>query len=96
MNKFIFIVLFFCISGTFWSMWLRSEIKSEEAKIKKLENRIKEVEGQLELAEVEWSYITQAKNIEMLNNKYLKLDPIPIVDLDNYFGRTILVSQNEE
>ena len=48
-----------------------------------------------ELAEVEWSYITQSKNIELLNNKFLKLEPIPIVDIENYNEKTLLVSNNE-
>ena len=95
MKKYIFIIIFFCISGTFWSMWLRSEIKNEEVKIKELDKKIDEIEMKTELAEVEWSYITQSKNIELLNNKFLKLEPIPIVDIENYKEKTMLVSNNE-
>ena len=76
-------------------MWLRSEIKSEEAKIRILDKKINKIEKKIELAEVEWSYITQAKNIELMNNKFLKLEPIPIVDLENYKGKLFLVSKNE-
>ena len=95
MKIFTFIIIFVCISGTFWSMWLRSEIKSEEAKIRILDKKINKIEKEIELAEVEWSYITQAKNIELMNNKFLKLEPIPIVDLENYKGKLFLVSKNE-
>tara|TARA_Y100000817_G_scaffold268358_1_gene225395 strand:+ start:399 stop:632 length:234 start_codon:yes stop_codon:yes gene_type:complete len=76
-------------------MWLRSEIKNEEVKIKELDKKIDEIEMKTELAEVEWSYITQSKNIELLNNKFLKLEPIPIVDIENYKEKTMLVSNNE-
>jgi len=95
MKKYTFIIIFFCISGTFWSMWLRSEIKNEEVKIKELDKKIDEIEMKTELAEVEWSYITQSKNIELLNNKFLKLEPIPIVDIENYKEKRLLVSNNE-
>jgi len=30
-----------------------------------------------------------------MNNKFLKLEPIPIVDLENYKGKLFLVSKNE-
>ena len=64
-------------------------------KIRILDKKINKIEKEIELAEVEWSYITQAKNIELMNNKFLKLEPIPIVDLENYKGKLFLVSKNE-
>ena len=95
MKIFTFIIIIFSISGTFWSMWLRSEIKDEEAKLKKIEKKIDIIEKEIELVDVEWSYITQAKNIELLNNKFLKLEPIPIVDIKNYVGRNLAITKVE-
>tara|TARA_B100001123_G_C14633115_1_gene758567 strand:+ start:188 stop:478 length:291 start_codon:yes stop_codon:yes gene_type:complete len=96
MKTFTFLIIIFSISGTFWSMWLRNEIKNEEAKLKEIENEINSLETKIELAEVEWSYITRAKNIELFNNKFLKLEPIPIVDSKSYFRKDLLISKIEK
>ena len=77
-------------------MWLRSEIKDEEAKLKNIEKKISLLDYKLELANVEWSYVTQPKNIEKINNKFLKLEPIPIVDIKSYRKNDIVVSKVEE
>ena len=96
MRVFTFIIIVFSIFGTIWSMWLRSEIKDEEAKLKNIEKKISLLDYKLELANVEWSYVTQSKNIEEINNKFLKLEPIPIVDIKSYRKNDIVVSKMEE
>ena len=96
MRIFTFIIIVFSIFGTIWSMWLRSEIKDEEAKLKNIEKKISLLDYKLELANVEWSYVTQSKNIEEINNKFLKLEPIPIVDIKSYRKNDIVVSKVEE
>lgn len=96
MRVFTFIIIVFSIFGTIWSMWLRSEIKDEEAKLKNIEKKISLLDYKLELANVEWSYVTQSKNIEEINNKFLKLELIPIVDIKSYRKNDIVVSKMEE
>ncbi len=93
MKIFTLVIVIFSISGTFWSMWLRSEIKNEEAKLKKIENKLSYLDREIELADVEWAYITQEKNIEALNNKFLKLEPIPIVDIEPYIRKDLVISK---
>ena len=93
MKIFTLIIVIFSISGTFWSMWLRSEIKNEEAKLKKIDNKLNYLDREIELADVEWIYITQAKNIEALNNKFLKLELIPIVDIEPYIRKDLVISK---
>ena len=96
MRIFTLIIIVFSIFGTIWSMWLRSEIKDEEAKLKNIEKKISLLDYKLELANVEWSYVTQPKNIKKINNKFLKLEPIPIVDIKSYRKNDIVVSKMEE
>jgi len=96
MKIFTLAIIVFSISGTFWSMWLRSEIKDEEVKVKKIEKKLNILEQEIELADVEWNYITQAKNIETLNNKFLKLELIPIVDIEPYLRKDLVISKVEK
>jgi len=96
MRIFTLIIIVFSIFGTIWSMWLRSEIKDEEAKLKNIEKEINLLDYKLKLANVEWSYITQPKNIERINSKFLKLEPIPIVNIKSYRKSDIVISKVEE
>jgi len=96
MRIFTMIIIVFSIFGTIWSMWLRSEIKEEEVKLRHIEKEIGLLDYKLELANVEWSYLTQPKNIEKINNKFLKLEPIPIVDIKLYRKNDIVVSKVEK
>ncbi len=40
-----------------------------------------------------WSFITNAKNIELLNNKYLKLEPIPLKDMSFIKSKNTILSE---
>ena len=62
MRIFTMTIIVFSIFGTIWSMWLRSEIKEEEAKLRHIEKEISLLDYKLELTNVEWSYLTQPKN----------------------------------
>ena len=75
------LIIIFSVSGTVWSMWLSSELKNEDLQLKILNNKIINIDEQIRLADAEWSFITSSKNIEYLNNKFLKLKAIPIRDI---------------
>jgi hypothetical protein len=62
-------------------MWLSSELKNEELKLNNIKNKIIAIDEKIRLIDAEWSFITNAKNIEYLNNKYLKLKPVPLKDI---------------
>ena len=81
MRFFTIFVIIFSITGTVWSMWLSNELKNEELKLKIIKSKIIEIDERIRLVDAEWSFITNAKNIEFLNNKYLKLKPIPLKDI---------------
>ena len=81
MRFFTFFILIFSITGTVWSMWLSNELKNEELKLNIIKNKIIEIDEKIKLVDAEWSFITNAKNIEYLNNKYLKLKPLPLKDI---------------
>lgn len=86
----LFIVIF-SVTGTVWSMWLSSEIKNEDLKLKIINKEIIKIDERIRLAEAEWSFLTSAQNIEYLNNKYLKLKAIPIQDIKSItLDKTIL------
>jgi len=76
-----FFILIFSLTGTVWSMWLSSELKNEELKLNNIKNKIIAIDEKIRLIDAEWSFITNAKNIEYLNNKYLKLKPVPLKDI---------------
>lgn len=88
----IFIIIF-SISGTVWSMWLSNELKNEELKLKIIKNKIIEIDEKIRLVDAEWSYLTNAKNIEFLNNKYLKLKPIPLKDISFIKTKNTILSK---
>ena len=81
MKIFIIFIIIFSVSGTVWSMWMSSEIKNEDSKLKNINNKILEIEERIRLVDAEWTYLTSSKNLEYLNNKYLKLKAIPIKDI---------------
>ena len=84
-------IIIFSVSGTVWSMWLSSELKNEDLQLKILNNKIINIDEQIRLADAEWSFITSSKNIEYLNNKFLKLKTIPIRDISSItLTKTIL------
>ena len=84
-------IIIFSVSGTVWSMWLSSELKNENLQLKILNNKIINIEEQIRLVDAEWSFITSSKNIEYLNNKFLKLKIIPIRDISSItLTKTIL------
>ena len=99
MRFFTFFILIFSITGTVWSMWLSNELKNEELKLNIIKNKIIEIDEKIKLVDAEWSFITNAKNIEYLNNKYLKLKPLPLKDISfiknkNTFSSEKLVNAN--
>ena len=84
-------IIIFSVSGTVWSMWLSSELKNEDLQLKILNNKIINIDEKIRLADAEWSFITSSKNIEYLNNKFLKLKIIPIRDISSItLTKTIL------
>ena len=88
----IFIIIF-SITGTVWSMWLSNELKNEELKLKIVKNKIIEIDEKIRLVDAEWSYLTNAKNIEFLNNKYLKLKPLPLKDISFIKTKNTILSK---
>jgi hypothetical protein len=74
-------IIIFSVSGTVWSRWLSRELKNEDLQLKILNNKIINIEEKIRLVDAEWSFITSSKNIEYLNNKFLKLKAIPIKDI---------------
>ena len=91
MRIFTAFIIIFSVSGTVWSMWLSSELKNEDLQLKILNNKIIKIDEQIRLADAEWSFITSSKNIEYLNNKFLKLKTIPIRDISSItLTKTIL------
>ena len=94
MRIFIIFIIIFSVTGTVWSMWLSSEIKNEDLKLKIINNKIINIDEKIRLADAEWSFITSAKNIEYLNNKYLKLKAIPISDISSITLQQTILSKN--
>ena len=92
MRIFVAFIIIFSVSGTVWSMWLSSEIKNENAKLKMINTKIINIEEKIRLVDAEWSFITSAKNLEYLNNKYLKLKAIPIKDISFIAPKKIVLS----
>tara|TARA_Y100000768_G_scaffold160696_1_gene120114 strand:- start:525 stop:788 length:264 start_codon:yes stop_codon:yes gene_type:complete len=74
-------------------MWLSNELKNEELKLKIIKNQIIDIEEKIKLVDAEWSFITNAKNIELLNNKYLKLEPIPLKDMSFIKSKNTILSE---
>ena len=92
MRIFVAFIIIFSVSGTVWSMWLSSEIKNENTKLKIINTKIINIEEKIRLVDAEWSFITSAKNLEYLNNKYLKLKAIPIIDISFMANKKIILS----
>ena len=92
MRIFIAFIIIFSVSGTVWSMWLSSEIKNENTKLKIINTKIINIEEKIRLVDAEWSFITSAKNLEYLNNKYLKLKAIPIKDISFIAPKKMVLS----
>jgi len=92
MRIFFAFIIIFSVSGTVWSMWLSSEIKNENTKLKIINTKIINIEEKIRLVDAEWSFITSAKNLEYLNNKYLKLKAIPIIDISFIAPKKIVLS----
>ena len=84
MRIFIIFIIIFSVSGTVWSMWMSGEIKNEDLKLKKINNKILDIEEKIRLVDAEWAFLTSSKNLEYLNNKYLKLKAMPIKDISFY------------
>ena len=84
MRIFIIFIIIFSVSGTVWSMWMSSEIKNEDSKLKKVNNKILDIDEKIRLVDAEWAFLTSSKNLEYLNNKYLKLKAMPIKDISFY------------
>ena len=63
MRIFIIFIIIFSVTGTVWSMWLSSEIKNEDLKLKIINKKILNIDEKIRLADAEWSFITSAKNI---------------------------------
>ena len=93
MRIFIIFIIIFSVTGTVWSMWLSSEIKNEDLKLKIINKKILYLDEKIRLADAEWSFITSAKNIEYLNNKYLKLQAIPISDISSITLKKTILSE---
>ena len=81
MKFFIIFIIIFSVSGTVWSMWMSGEIKNEDLKLKNINNKILDIDEKIRLVDAEWAFLTSSKNLEYLNNKYLKLKAIPIKDI---------------
>ena len=96
MRIFIIFIIIFSVTGTVWSMWLSSEIKNEDLKLKIINNKIINIDQKIRLADAEWSFITSAKNIEYLNNKYLKLQAIPISDISSITLKKTILSEKTD
>ena len=94
MRIFIIFIIIFSVSGTVWSMWMSSEIKNEDLKLKNINNKILEIDEQIRLVDAEWTFLTSSKNLEYLNNKYLKLKAIPIKDISLITTKKIILSKN--
>ena len=92
MRIFVAFIIIFSVSGTVWSMWLSSEIKNENTKLNIINTKIINIEEKIRLVDAEWSFITSAKNLEYLNNKYLKLKAIPIIDISFIAPKKIVLS----
>ena len=90
---FIAFIIIFSVSGTVWSMWLSSKLKNEDLQLKILNNKIINIDEQIRLADAEWSFITSSKNIEYLNNKFLKLKAIPIKDISSITLTKIILTE---
>ena len=86
-------IIIFSVSGTVWSMWLSSELKNEDARLKIIKNKLIEIDEKIRLADAEWSFITNPKHIEYLNNKYLKLKTIPITDITSIKTKDTILSK---
>jgi len=84
MRIFIIFIIIFSVSGTVWSMWMSSEIKNEDSKLKKINNKILDIDEKIRLVDAEWAFLTSSKNLEYLNSKYLKLKAMPIKDISFY------------
>ena len=84
MRIFIIFIIIFSVSGTVWSMWMSSEIKNEDLKLKKINNKILDIDEKIRLVDAEWAFLTSSKNLEHLNSKYLKLKAMPIKDISFY------------
>ena len=84
MRIFIIFIIVFSVSGTVWSMWMSSEIKNEDSKLKKVNNKILDIDEKIRLVDAEWAFLTSSKNLEYLNSKYLKLKAMPIKDISFY------------
>ena len=93
MRFFTLFIIIFSITGTVWSMWLSNELKNEELKLKTIKNQIIEIDEKIRLVDAEWSFITNSKNIELLNNKYLKLEPIPLKDMSFIKSKNTILSE---
>tara|TARA_B100000945_G_scaffold267471_1_gene227598 strand:+ start:193 stop:456 length:264 start_codon:yes stop_codon:yes gene_type:complete len=74
-------------------MWLSNELKNEELKLKIIKNQIIDIDEKIRLVDAEWSFITTAKNIELLNNKYLKLESIPLKDMSFIKSKNTILSE---
>jgi len=96
MRIFIIFIIIFSVTGTVWSMWLSSEIKNEDLKLKIINKKILNLDEKIRLADAEWSFITSAKNIEYLNNKYLKLQAIPISDISSITLKKTILSEKTD
>ncbi|MBT7076467.1 MAG: hypothetical protein HN930_01975 [Pelagibacterales bacterium] len=96
MRIFIIFIIIFSVTGTVWSMWLSSEIKNEDLKLKIINKKILNIDEKIRLADAEWSFITSAKNIEYLNNKYLKLQAIPISDISSITLKKTILSEKTD
>ena len=79
MRFFTIFIIIFSITGTVWSMWLSNELKNEELKLKNIKNQIIDIDEKIKLVDAEWSFITNAKNLNLeIASEYLleKLDNI--------------------
>ena len=90
MRIFIIFIIIFSVSGTVWSMWMSSEIKNEDLKLKKINNKILDIDEKIRLVDAEWAFLTSSKNLEYLNSKYLKLKAMPIKDISFYIFKNNL------